>query len=197
MRRSMAIAFTTAAVTGFMLAPAAAFAASHSDVAGHIGHSASKTNVQAGFDPSTSVTFAITSGALTMTVPIAANFGSTAPGVDITASLGAVSVQDNRALLAASWTVTAADSAFTTGTATPAETIPAGNLSYAPGSITTTGTITATGTNITLSGTPATVVAGSAGIGNNTASWNPSIHVDVPDAAVFGNYTGTITHSVS
>ena len=46
-------------------------------------------------------------------------------------SLGAVSVQDNRALLAATWTVTAA------------------------------------------------------------------ITVDVPDAAVFGNYTGTITHSVS
>jgi hypothetical protein len=197
MRRSMAIAFTTATVAGIMLAPTAAFAASDGSVARQIGHSASRWNVEAGFDPSTTVTFAITSGALTMTVPGAANLGSTAPGVDISAQLGAVSVQDNRALLTAAWTVTAADSAFTTGTATPAETIPASALSYSPGSITTSGTITATGTNITMSGTPATVVAGSSGVGNNSAAWNPTITVDVPASAVFGTYTGTVTHSVS
>jgi hypothetical protein len=197
MRRSMAIAFTTATVAGIMLAPTAAFAASDGSAARHIGHSASRWNVEAGFDPTTTVTFAVTSGALTMTAPTAANLGSGAPGTDISGSLGAVSVQDTRALLTAAWTVTAASTAFTTGTATPAETIPVSDISYAPGSITSTGTITPTGTNITLSGTPQTVVTGSSGVGSNSASWSPTITVHVPDSAVFGTYTGTISHSVS
>ncbi len=103
---------------------------------------------------------------------------------------------DDRALLAATWTVSASSTNWTTGTATPAETIPATDVAYDPGSITTTGTITATGTPVTLAGTAAPVVTGTAGVGDNTAGWNPVISVAVPASAVGGVYTGTLTQSV-
>jgi hypothetical protein len=143
------------------------------------------------------VTFTITTGALTMTAPVSANLGSGAPGTTITGAMGTMTVTDDRALLTASWTTTASSTDWTTGGGTPAETIPATDVGYDPGSITTTGTITATGTPITLSGTAAPVVTGTAGVGNNTASWNANLAVAVPAAAVSGTYTGTVTQSVS
>jgi hypothetical protein len=30
-----------------------------------------------------------------------------------------------------------------------------------------------------------------------STSWNPTIVIDIPDAAVAGTYSGTITHSVA
>jgi hypothetical protein len=143
------------------------------------------------------ITFSVTSGALSISVPVTANLGSGASGTTINGVLGAATVTDNRALLDASWTVTASSTDFTTGGATPAETIPSSDVGYDPGSITTTGTITATGTPVTLAGTPAPVVTGTAGVGDNTASWDPTLSVAVPAAAVGGTYTGTVTHSVS
>jgi hypothetical protein len=193
----MAIAFTSATVAGIMLAPTAAFAAGHSTGVRHFGHAVSAGNAQAGSDPDTTVTFTVTSGDLSISAPLTAGLGSGAPGTNISAALGAVTVTDDRALAIASWTATASSTDFTTGGATPAETIPATDVGYAVGSVTTTGTITATPTNITMSNDPQTVVAGSAGVGDDTASWNPTITVHVPAAAVGGLYTGTISHSVS
>jgi hypothetical protein len=180
-----------AAVAGIALAPAAASAATAGPavLAYSSGPSAD--------DPDTTVTFAVTTGALSLTAPVSADLGSGAPGSTITGALGAVVVTDDRALVVASWTATASSTDWTTGGGTPGETIPAGDVGYDPGSVTTTGTITATGTAITLSGTAATVVTGSAGVGNSTAAWDPAIAVAVPAAAVGGSYTGTITHSVS
>jgi hypothetical protein len=148
-------------------------------------------------DPDTTVTFTVTSGELSMSAPTSASLGSGAPGTTISGALGAVTVTDDRALLSAAWTVTAASSDWTTGGGTPAETIPAADVGYDPGSITTTGTITATGTPITLSGTAAPVVTGTAGVGDNTASWDPTLSVAVPASAVGGIYTGTLTQSVN
>jgi hypothetical protein len=148
-------------------------------------------------DPDTTVTFAVTSGELSMTAPVSANLGSGAPGTTISGEIGAVTVTDDRALLSAAWTASASSTAFTTGGSTPAETIPATDATYSPGTITTTGTITATPTEITLDGEPQTVVAGTAGVGNNTASWDPTLAVAVPAQAVGGTYTGTLTQSVS
>ena len=73
--------------------------------------------------------------ALTLTAPASANLGSGAPGTTISAAIGPVTVTDDRALLTASWTVTAAETDFANG----AQTIPASDASYAPGTITTTG----------------------------------------------------------
>jgi hypothetical protein len=143
------------------------------------------------------VTFAVTSGLLTISVPTAASLGSGAPGSTISGPLGTITVTDNRALLNAAWTVTAASTNFTTGTATTAETIPAGDATYSPGTVTTTGTITVTPSGITLSNSPQTVMSASSGNGDNTAAWDPTVAVAVPSAAVTGTYTGTITHSVA
>jgi hypothetical protein len=181
MLKSMFGIVSAAAVIGAVLIPSAASAAKG----------------PAGGDPDTTVTFAVTSGLLTMTAPTTANLGSGAPGTTIAGALGTTVVTDNRALLTAAWTATASSTHYTTGTATPAETIPATDVSYTPGAITTTGTITATGFAITLSGTPQTVVTGTAGVGDNSASWDPALSVAVPAAAVTGTYSGTLTQSVS
>jgi Bacterial Ig-like domain (group 3)/SdrD B-like domain len=139
-------------------------------------------------DPDTTITFTVTSGALSLSAPVSANLGSGAPGTTIQAAIGPMTLTDDRALQSASWTVTAAQTDFTSGT----NTIPATDVSYNPGSITTTGTITVTPTNVTLSNSPQTVVTGSSGVGDNTASWNPTVSVAVPANAAAGTYTGTL-----
>ncbi|MFD7478580.1 hypothetical protein ACFV8Z_42405 [Streptomyces sp. NPDC059837] len=144
-------------------------------------------------DPSTTVTYTVTSGALTLSVPASANLGSGAPGTEISAPIGPVTVTDDRALLTATWTVTASETDFTTS----GSTLPASSAEYDPGSITTTGTITATGTPVTLSHTATPVVTGTSGVGDNTATWNPKVTVNVPAGAVGGAYTGTLTQSVA
>ena len=50
---------------------------------------------------------------------------------------------------------------------------------------------------MTLSGSAQVVLTGSAGVGDNTASWDPEIAVSVPASAVGGVYAGTLTQSVS
>lgn len=144
-------------------------------------------------DPGTTATFAIPPGALTISVPAGASLGSGAPGTQISAPIGPVTVTDDRALLSASWTVTASSTDFTSGSSALSAT----DATYSVGSVTTTGTITATGTDITLSNSPQTVVTGSDGVGDNTASWDPTISVAVPISAVNGSYTGTLTQSVA
>jgi hypothetical protein len=181
-----------AAVAGFGLAPAAASAATTGPPA-----LAYSSTVPGGGDPDTTVTFSVTSAALTMTAPTSVNLGSGAPGTTISGALGSVLVADDRALLSASWTCDASATNWTTGAGTPAQTIPATDLSYDPGTITTTGTITATGTPITLSGALAPVVTATAGVGDDTASWDPTLSVAVPASAVRGIYTGTLSESVS
>ncbi|WP_380277485.1 hypothetical protein [Kitasatospora purpeofusca] len=147
----------------------------------------------AAFDPSTTVTFVVTSGALTMSVPVSAALGSGAPGTQVSAPIGPVNVTDLRALLSASWTVTASSTDFANGPST----IPATSATYVPGTVTTTGTITATTTSVTLSNSPQAVVTGSSGVGDNTATWNPTVTVSLPTGAIGGIYTGTLTHSVA
>jgi hypothetical protein len=194
MRKSVGLALSVAAVIGATLAPAAASAATGGPV---MRTARAARAARAGSDPDTTVTFAVTSGLLTMTAPTAASLGSGAPGSTISGALGTVQVTDNRALLNASWTVSASSSNFTTGTATPAETIPVGDATYAPGTVTTTGTISVTPSTITLSNSPQAVMTASSGNGDNTASWNPTESVAVPVTAVTGTYTSTLTHSVS
>jgi hypothetical protein len=193
MKKSIFCVLSVAAVMGAVLTSTAASAA----VTANARASGLAAGVPASGDPDTTVTFTVTSGLLTMTAPATADLGSGAPGTTITGALGTTVVTDNRALLAATWTALASSTDFTTGTATTAETIPVADAFYDPGVITTTGTITATGTGITLSGTPEPVVRGTAGTGDNTASWDPTIAVTVPASAVVGTYTGTLTQSVS
>jgi hypothetical protein len=205
MRKSLGFALGAVAMMGAALLPAAASAATarpaahrHGD-ATQGGAPAPKplTPAAGSGDPATAVTFAVTSGALTMTAPTSASLGSGAPGGSISSQLGTVTVADNRALASASWTATVSSTTFITGAGTGAEIIPTADIFYDPGAITTTGIITVTPTGVVLSATPQAVVAGTAGAGNNSASWNPRLVVTVPFSAVSGTYTGTVTHSVS
>jgi hypothetical protein len=180
-----------AAVAGFALTPGVASAATAAPAV--LAHSSSLGAA----DPDTTVTFTVSSGLLSLTAPDSVDLGTNGPGTTIAGALGTVTVTDDRALLAAAWTVVASSSDWTTGGGTPAETIPAGDVGYDPGTIITTGTITATGTPITLSATSAPVVTGTDGVGDNTASWDPTLSVAVPAAAVVGAYTGTLTQSVA
>ncbi len=151
-------------------------------------------------DPDTTITFTVTTSFLSMTAPATADLGPGAPGTTISGALGTVTVVDDRAALAATWTATASSTDFTNTTIPAAASIPAGDATYGPGTIASTGTITAAAdpdTPITLSGTAQPVVDATAGVGDNTGTWDPTIAVNVPIAAVNGGYTGTLTQSVT
>jgi len=161
-------------------------------------HGARPAQGDAGPSANTTMTFAVTVGALSITAPTSATLGAGNPGTTIGPTpLGPVTVTDDRAALNAGWTATAASTDFTTGGSTSPETIAASNVTYGPGPITATGTVTTTPTTITLSGTPQSVVTATGVVGDNTASWNPNMTVAVPGNAVGGTYTATLTHSVS
>ncbi|MEU8272278.1 hypothetical protein AB0B89_34645 [Sphaerisporangium sp. NPDC049002] len=147
----------------------------------------------------TTVTFAITTAGLTITAPGAVNIGSVASGgATISGQIGPVTVTDLRATLNGSWTATVTGTDFTTGGATGPETIPVINVSYSPGPATAT---TGTGTFTPGAGGIINVLeiafTGTALTGNNSATWNPTLTVTIPAAAVGGTYTGTVTHSVA
>jgi len=149
----------------------------------------------------TTTTFTLGSGALSISAPASAALGAGSPGGTVTNQLGTVTVTDARALLTASWTSSASTSTFVTGAAGPDEIIPASAVTYASGPATasscvgvmTPGQPLATATTAL----PVTAFRLTLGVGNNSASWDPTIQISVPSAAVTGTYTGTITHSVA
>jgi hypothetical protein len=154
-------------------------------------------------DDTTTTTFTVSAGALGIATPAAAALGAGAPGDPITAQLGSVVVTDARAELAPTWAATVASSAFTTGGETASETIGNALVEYWSGpAVSTTGSGTtfvpgqvAAGNKVTLAASrPAFALT--AGVGNNSATWNPTLIVNVPATAVGGDYTGTVTHSV-
>ncbi|MER7498921.1 hypothetical protein AB0L05_26925 [Nonomuraea pusilla] len=156
---------------------------------------------------STTVTFTVTAqGGLSITVPDGpVSIGTDHPGGQISGQLGAVSVSDLRAAVTATWvaSVVAASGGFTTGGGTAAETIPNTALLYWSGAATSTsGTGTfvpgqaGAGDAVSLD-TTRTAFSKTSGSGNNSATWNPTIVINVPAQAVAGTYTGTINHSVA
>lgn len=153
----------------------------------------------------TTVTFAVTApDGLTITVPDGpVSLGGNPPGSQITGQLGLVTVSDQRAALTATWTATVSATNFTTGGGTPSETIPSGDVLYWSGLATAT---TGTGTFVPGQPTAASAVtldssrtafSKTTGSGNNSASWNPTLIINVPDQAVAGTYTGTVNHLVA
>jgi hypothetical protein len=92
------------------------------------------------------------------------------------------------------WTASASATDFSDGAG---HTIAISNASYTPTTATVTGTATVTPTTLpALSSTPTAVQTASAVAGDNTATWNPTISLTVPAAAVPGTYTSTLTQSV-
>lgn len=155
----------------------------------------------------TTVTFTVTApDGLTITVPDGpVNIGSGVPGGQISGHLGPVTVSDQRAALTATWvaTVAAAPAGFTTGGGSAAETVPDSAVLYWSGPATAT---TGTGTFVPGQANAAaaqsldvtrTAFSKTSGSGVNSATWDPTIVVNVPAQAVAGTYTGTVNHSVA
>jgi hypothetical protein len=132
-----------------------------------------------------------------------ASIGSGPPGSQLNALLGTVRVTDNRPSGSHIWTATVTATNFTTGGGTTGETIPRSSLSYWSGPTTATsgaGTFTpgqpTAGNAVSLS-VPRTAFTHSTSATTNSASWNPTLVVNIPLTARIGAYTATITHSVA
>jgi hypothetical protein len=193
MRKVLGLSIGAAAILATGIVPAAAWAATTSTAA--FSSPASSAD--------TPVTFTVDGTGIAITEPVAKNFGSVDIGGTVTDTLGTVTVTDSQGLDGGGWTATAASSDFTLSSATDptsAETIPNSGVSYDPGTITASSTITATGYPVAvppgLIGT-SNVVIGTDADGDNTAHWDPTITIAVPATAVAGAYSGTITDSVS
>ena len=153
----------------------------------------------------TDVTFELTgAGGLAISAPATADLGSAATNAGtLSGSLGTVTVTDERGALLATWTASVSSTDFTTGGATSAETIAASDVSYWSGLATaTTGTVVAVPGQLDALlaqdlGASRTAFSTSSAVGNHSVSWNPTMVVAIPAAAVVGTYTGTITHSVA
>lgn len=152
----------------------------------------------------TTTTFALTAGSLTISAPASKNLGSAATGTaTITAQLGSTTVTDARGTLLGSWTASVSSTDFTTGLATADETVGKAVVDYWSGLATgTTGTGTFTPGQVASVNKQAlsasrTAFSAAAVIGNNSATWNPTLVVNVPVQAVVGTYSGTVTHSVA
>ena len=128
--------------------------------------------------------------------------GSTGAGT-LSAQLGTVTVTDTRGVLVGTWTASVSSTDFTTGGATANETVAMGQVTYWSGAATaSSGTAVflpgqATSVNAQALSVSRTAFSASVIVGNNSASWNPTVTVNVPAAAVAGGYSGTITHSVA
>jgi hypothetical protein len=152
----------------------------------------------------TPTTFTLTGGSISITAPsTTVNLGSVSVSAgSITMKLGTITVNDGRGLLNGSWTSTVSSSQFTVGGETAAVTIDASSVSYWSGAaIATTGVGTLLGSELTPSAAVAinaaqTAFTGGSLIGNNSASWNPTL-ITIPAAPVVGTYTGTVTHTVA
>jgi hypothetical protein len=152
----------------------------------------------------TEVTVTVTAAdGLTIDVPATADIGTGNPGTSVSGQLGPVTVTDERAALDASWNVTVVSTAFTTGTATPAETIPATSVSYWSGPATVgpvgAGTFTpgqAAVGNAEVISTAQDAFTHATGSGDNSVTWNPTLVIAIPTGKVAGEYTGTVTHTV-
>lgn len=151
----------------------------------------------ANFVPAQPGNATVITGMLSITVPPTSNLGNVALGVSRSAQLGSVTVGNPDGLL--TWTATVSATAFTNGVTA----IPTSRISYWSGTANTTGS---PGTF-----TPGQASAGQAqtldaarlayqlvtGAGPNTATWNPTLVVDVPLTATNGAYSGVVVHSVA
>ena len=152
-------------------------------------------------EPTTTTTEA--DGTLTISAPATAELTSAAPNGTLTGAVGDVTVTDTRAGIGLSWTATVFSTDFVTGGATAAETVPRDAVTYWSGGTTATtgiGTFVPGQASSALAVTldvPRTAFTAVAGVSGSSVTWQPTVSVSIPAAAISGVYTGTITHSVA
>ncbi|MBO4275543.1 hypothetical protein [Microbispora triticiradicis] len=139
---------------------------------------------------------------LTITVPGSASLGTGTRGGTISASMGTVTVADQRSGIPP-WTATVSATNFTTGSGTPAQTITTANVTYWSGPVTAS---SGAGTRFPGQPTaadrvpltsPVVAFSGRKQVTPMSTSWQPTLVIAIPSGAAGGVYTGTITHSVA
>jgi hypothetical protein len=155
-------------------------------------------------DAAQGVTFTLTAGSLLVSDPSAKSIGSVATGsATVSSDLGNVTVTDGRGALLGTWTATVSSTDFTTGAATSNETIAKASVDYFSGpSTASSGTAVFVPGQVLSANKQAlsasrTAFSATGVVGNNSATWDPTLVVNIPSAAVAGTYSGTVTHSVT
>lgn len=146
-------------------------------------------------------------GAATISPPGSSNLGSVATGTNVlSAKLGTVTATASGLLFVApSFTATVTATVFKTGAGGPSQTIARASIRYWSGPATSfsgalIGGFTPGQATAALSqdlSVTRVAFSGSALVGDISASWNPTIVINLPASAVAGTYSGTITHSVA
>ena len=141
----------------------------------------------------TVTTFALIGGSLNIAVQGTATVtGGDSGATTATGQLGQVVVNDGRGVAVGGWTTSASSTAFSNATTSSTA------VTYGSGTPTKTGRVTATSSGtVPLTTAPAAVVVGTLVVGNNTATWNPTLTVTLPPDSTAGTYTGTVTTSVA
>jgi hypothetical protein len=142
----------------------------------------------------TTTTFTLDAGTIDIAVAPSANLPNGMSGQPfVTGQLGPVTVTDNRGGTVG-WTTSAASTVFTRSGGGTDST----EVTYDSGVVNQTGDVTTNSSGTKTLTTVATdVVTGTAVTGNNTASWNPTLTVNLPPNSLAGNYSGVVTTSVA
>jgi hypothetical protein len=151
----------------------------------------------------TSITFTITAGSLSISVPASSDLGSVAAGsASLTDTLGDVTVTDDRGAELAEWTATVAAVAdpWCTGACdSTSKQVPGSDITYAENAFSST-----TGTCTTRIPGPGGVLSADRNAasalgcdGVNSATWNPTLTLANLANNLAGSYSGTLTHTVA
>jgi hypothetical protein len=142
----------------------------------------------------TVTTFIVATGSFGITVPGSAALGTVNIGTaSVAGSLGAVTVADNRGLVAGTWNVGVLSSTFVSG----ATVVPVTNVAYTSGTATTSSVGVFTPAVLFPVAAGLTTAVTWTGVGSSLVSWNPTLTIALPTNLVAGTYTGTFFHSVA
>lgn len=152
-------------------------------------------------EATTTTTTAPPAGSLAISVPAAADGGTVSAGAgSLTIPFASVTVSDTRAGLGRSWIASVSTTGFATG---GGATIPASDVAYASGPATAS-----SGTALPVPGqpdplvpvplgAPVTAFSSTAGTGDTTVTWQPTVRVTLAPGTPAGSYSGRIVHSVA
>ena len=167
---------------------------------------ASTTTTSSSTSTTTEAAAAASGGGLSISTPTSAvlSAGTPVSAGTLSALLGQVEVVDQRAGLGRGWTATVTTTDFATGGGTPPETISRSNVWYWSGPAVATSGVAVfapgqlTGALAVPLSTARPAFSATAGTGSVvSATWTPTITVQLPPTAIVGEYRGTITHSVA
>ena len=148
----------------------------------------------------TTTTFSLTAGSLSIDAPATTALGSFASGSvsSVSGALGETVVSDTRGALAAAHVVTFSSGDFKTGGGTVTETIAGSTVLARSGAVSHTNTTAGAVEVETLTDVPSgsTLASYTGYTGNDEARYNPTVTIPILTTNVAGTYTGVITQTV-